>query len=84
MNNIPRDVIHQETFVEQLHQIENNHHRADEFIRGVEWQLSKDPTSGDRITNLVWAITFNNPPNSESLVLYYTFNENNIWFLSIR
>lgn len=83
MHDIPRDLIHTDQFVKELEEIEKDIRRADEFLRGVTNLISRFPTEGkhrDTIKN-IWAWAMNESP---SVVIYYTFNEQNIWLLSIK
>ncbi len=80
----PRDVVYQPQFDQQLNELVSDIRRVDEFIRGVEWQVCREPHSGQQITANVWAIPLNSPPAGENLIIYYTFDTDHIWFLAIR
>ena len=41
-----RTVVYESEFDDELEEIEPEFERADEFIRGTEWVLSRDPESG--------------------------------------
>ena len=61
--------------------IEPNVRRADEFLEGAETVLSRQPDSGYQLNNSkVWFI----PGHTVALALYYTFDENNVYLLSIE
>lgn len=62
-------------------EIERDVRRADEFLEGVETILSRDPESGFRLEeSSVWFIA----GHTVDVALYYTFDENHVYFLSIR
>lgn len=83
---IGREVIYTARFEEELGAIEPNTIRADEFVRGVEWQICRYPESGKRRSNnsIVWGKPITAVLGLPSIIVYYTFDENYIWFLSIQ
>lgn len=83
MHHMPRDVIYTDQFTKELEEIESDIKRADEFVRGVEYLICQYPDRGkhrDSIKN-IWAWAMNEHPGA---VLYYTFNDDTIWLLSIK
>lgn len=83
MNDIPREVIYTERYENELREVEADVKRADAFVRGTEWEICRDPESGEQDGN-VWGKPITDLPNQPPVVLYYTFNDNFIWFLSIK
>ncbi len=62
--------------------------RLDEYVRAYELQLSKDPaigahqTAGDRI---IWTYSYHlDPTEMKEIVVYYTFDEVNLYMLDLR
>jgi len=82
-----RGVVKETRFEEQLADIEPNVKRADEFVEGAEWTLSRDPTAkGTQVADnsCVWFLPTNDVPAAPSLVIYYTFDEKKVYLLSIQ
>lgn len=60
--------------------------RVEEFVEGVTWLLARGPEEGKRIGNTdVWFVANEFLPDRKELplVIYYTFNENIVYLLSI-
>ncbi len=83
MSPVPRDVIHTERYEKELRAVYKDVKRADEFIRGTEWEICRYPESGEQHGN-VWGKPITDLPDQPPLVLYYTFNDNFIWLMSIK
>lgn len=80
-----RDIVHERRFVAELAALEPNAKRADEFIRGAEFVLGRDPHEGKQVANSpVWAYPQENIKGLIPLILYYCFDENRVWFMSIQ
>lgn len=81
-----RDVCYEPYFETRLAAIEPNARRADELIRGTEWVLSRYPKFGTRIApnSHVWAVTAVEAPTISDMVIYYSFDEQKVYFLSIE
>ncbi len=76
-----RTIVYDPLFEEQMAEFEPNIKRADEFIEGAETILSRSPESGFQLEDSsVWFV----PGHTVDLVLYYTFDENHVYFLSIQ
>ncbi len=62
--------------------------RLDEYIRAYEWQLSNDPTVGARQTlgdRIIWTYSYYlDPTEMKEIVVYYTYDETNLYMLDIR
>ena len=80
-----RDIARTERFERELQDIEKNPRRADEFTEAVEWTLARDPSSGTQISEnpSIWFIPMVDIRNGSSVAIYYTFDRNKVWLLSI-
>ena len=58
--------------------------RADEFTEGAEWVLSRDAEYGTKIAKNVWFLPISRSSLGLSASLYYTFDNDKVYFLSIR
>ena len=77
-----RTVIRQPLFEQELLQLGFDAIRADEFTEGAEWILSRFPDGGTRLAKNVWFLPVGRP--SLGLSLYYTYDQNNVYFLSMK
>jgi hypothetical protein len=77
-----RTVIWQPLFEQELQQLGFDAVRADEFTEGAEWVLSRYPDAGTKLAKNVWFLPVGRP--SLGLSLYYTYDENNVYFLSMK
>ncbi|MCH7989232.1 MAG: hypothetical protein IID46_08790 [Planctomycetes bacterium] len=79
-----RKVIRHREFESQLDELSHEYGRVDEFVRGIEWVLSRDPEAGTLVNRcpLTWFIP---APDVYDLPfgVSYTFNETHIYLLSI-
>ena len=83
MQHVPkiRTIVYDERFERELEYIEHHVHRAEEFMRGAETILSRDPEVGCQLEDSkVWFIC----GHRVDAALYYTFDENHVYFLSIE
>ncbi len=79
-----RESVWEEQFEEEMRSIEPNERRADDLIRGVEWVLAREATTGTNIPNTrVWYITCRDVPKGRSLIVYDAFSETRVHFLSV-
>jgi len=69
-------------FEQELLQLGFDPVRADEFVEGAEWVLSRYPDAGTKIAKNVWFLPIGRP--SLGLSLYYTFDEDRVYFLSLQ
>lgn len=75
-----RTIIREPRFEQEMAAIEPNVQRADEFLEGVETILSRDPQYGHRLGDShVYFI----PGWTVDLNIYYTFNDDEVFLLSI-
>ena len=76
-----RTIIRNPRFEQEMAHVEPNVRRADEFLEGAETILSRQPDSGYELDNSkVWFIS----GHTVDLILYYTFDENYVYLLSIE
>lgn len=81
-----RGIVEEPLFVDELAVIERDARRSDEFIDGAKWVLARDPKRGTQVgpDSCVWFLPMNDVPGMPSLILYYTFDEKMVYFLSIQ
>jgi hypothetical protein len=80
-----RTIIEEHRFSIELREIIRHSRRADEFIDGARWTLCRNPEAGKRIgTSKVWFLAMEEIPGILPVVLYYTFDDNFVSFLSIQ
>jgi hypothetical protein len=80
-----RGIIEEHRFAFELQALIPNAKRADEFIDAAKWALSRDPCSGRRISNShVWFLPMEQIPGLLPVVLYYTFDDDLVNFMSIQ
>ena len=77
-----RTVICDPRFDAELRQIESDVQKADDFIEGAERILSRSPESGHCLGPQahVWFLS----GHTVDAAIFYTFDENNVYLLSIR
>jgi hypothetical protein len=80
-----REIIEEHRFADELAQIIDDVRRADEFIDGAKWLLSRAPKSGTQIgSSNVWFLPMKEVPAIMPVIMYYTFDEHFVNFLSIQ
>lgn len=79
-----REIIEETQFTVELQEIEPDAARADEFVDGAKWVLSRSPECGTKIGQLVWILPMMRSPVGLSMVLYYTFDADRVFLLSIQ
>lgn len=80
-----REVIEEHRFSRELKRIIAQEKRADEFINGAIWVLSRDPRKGKRIgSSDVWFLAMQEIPDVLPVVLYYTFDSEHMFLMSIQ
>jgi hypothetical protein len=77
-----REVVREPLFEQELNQLGFDPVRADEFTEGAEWVLSRYPDAGRKLARNVWFLPIGRP--SLGLSLYYTYDEDHVYFLSLR
>lgn len=80
-----RDIVRTERFERELREIEENPRRADEFTEAVEWALARDPSSGTQIEDdpPIWFIPMADTLDDSSVAIFYTFDDQVVWLISI-
>lgn len=80
-----REIVEEPRFIEELKAIEKDARKADEFVEAAKWVLSREPQNGDRLGNThVFSLPIAESPVVDPVVLFYTFDANCVYFLSIR
>lgn len=81
----PRTVIREHRFDEELRRIEPDARRADAFVEAAEWALSRDPEQGIpvRPSSPIRLLFQMELPDSPPLALYYRFDDQYVYLLSI-
>lgn len=81
-----RQIIKEKRFERELGRIRTNPRRADDFVEGAEWILSRDPECGSQATEdpPVWFLGIEDESSHMTAGIYYIFNEHCVWLLSIR
>ena len=81
-----REIWHEQQFSRELHDLEASIRRADEFLKGADWILCRYPEAGTKISDSppVWFLPIVDIPGLPSIAIYYTFDDENVWYLSIQ
>jgi phospholipid N-methyltransferase len=81
-----RTIVKEHRFEAELRKLHPDAQRADEFIEGAEITLARDPMRGTQssIGSVVWFLPMNDVPNHPALNLYYCFDEDCVWLMTIR
>lgn len=80
-----RQIIEEHRFSSELKQIISLERRAEEFSDGAKWVLARDPRRGKQIgTSHVWFLPIHDAPGILPIILYYTFDDDNVYFLSVQ
>lgn len=82
-----RDIVETPQFGGELQDLLPNSARAAAFVSGTKWTLARDPECGIRMspTSPVWFKPIaSNVPDMGNMVIYYTFDDTKVTFLSIK
>lgn len=81
-----REVVHTPRFSRELGHILPDAKRADEFIDGATWGLCREPLCGKPMAeaSAIRFLPMVELPDHPSLALYYAYNDDYVWFISIR
>jgi hypothetical protein len=79
-----REIVKNPGFEQDLSQLEFDAVRADEFTEGAEFILSRNPEYGTRIAKSVWFLPMWQPAEGKRVNLYYTFNNDKVFFLALK
>jgi hypothetical protein len=77
-----RSVVHEHAFEHALRALIEDAWGADEFIEAAQFTLAADPLIGVEVMRGVWVLPMA-PIEGREIALYYTFDEQTVWFLSI-
>ena len=76
-----RTVVRSKRFEQEMARIISSVQKADEFLEGVETILARSPESGYQLEDSnVWFIA----GHTVDIALYYTFDADHVYFLSIQ
>jgi hypothetical protein len=80
-----RGITETDRFCDELRRMQPDARRADELIDGVKWILGKNPRDGVRAApeSSVWMAFSNEYSSVEPAVVYYTFDAETVFLLSI-
>lgn len=78
-----REIVESREFCEQLSLLERDEKRADDFLDGLKWLLSKDPTQGIRLSGNFWMF-HSSKFSSVPFVVYYSFDLTKVYLLWIE
>jgi hypothetical protein len=79
-----RVIVEEFQFLDELSELEPDVIRADEFVEGAKFVLSRNPEYGEHIAKNVWFLPMWRAEEGRSVVLYYTFDSERVIFLSIQ
>lgn len=79
----PRGILREHRFETELKKIESDVVRADSLIEGPEWVLARDPSKGVHVLEDVWVFYSRDIPKRRELAIFYAFNSNFVWLLSV-
>ena len=78
-----REIVRNPLFEQDLSKLEFDAVRADEFTEGAEFVLSRNPEYGTEIAKHVWFLPMWQPSKGKRVNLYYTFDQDHVYFLSL-
>jgi hypothetical protein len=82
--NALRTVLWEHKFEAELRKIEPDAKRGDALVSGAEWVLAKAPTKGTHMPRThVWTFFLRDIPKGRSLTIYYTFDADQVYFMSV-
>lgn len=83
-----RKIIKTHRFEHELRDLRPDAREADDFIEAAEWALPRDPRIGSLLTtgsdSPVWFLPIIDEERITPIMLFYTFDEETIYLLSIR
>ncbi len=82
-----RTIIKEAVFEQQATMLIGSARRADEFLRGAEWLLARDPRScGRRVApeSSVWRMVHDEGADMTPIALYYTFDADTVYLLEVE
>jgi len=79
-----REIIEEFQFTDELRELMPDFVRADEFVEGAKFVLSRNPEYGSLVGRNVWFLPMWSVEEGRSLSLYYTFDSEHVFLLSIQ
>jgi hypothetical protein len=77
-----RSVVREHSFEHSLRALIEDARTADEYVEAAEYSLAANPFLGLSPMPGLWALPMA-PIGGREIVLYYTFDEQTVWFVSI-
>ena len=87
---LPRDIRCDPRFVQELATLIPEVGAADDFQRGAEWVLARNPEAGTQVSEFVWFLPAarywkeGDEASWSTLVIYYGFDERRVYLFSIQ
>lgn len=80
------DVVFTPEFETDLKTLFGSTAEGDEYVHGLDWRLSRDPTKGTPLDKdkRIWTILSRKPHKLGSVFVFYTFNEDTVFLLAIK
>lgn len=75
-----RTVVWEQGFYNQAHEIIPDPILLNEMLRGAEFRAARQPTEGTQLEYGVWYIVTYIEPIGRSLAIYYTFDDQKVYF----
>jgi hypothetical protein len=75
-----REIVEEEQFLDEKQGLDPDPVRADEFIEGAVFVLSRNPKAGKQVGEHVWFL----PMAQSDLGLFYTFDNDHVYLLSLQ
>lgn len=79
-----RTIVKSHRFEVELRHIRSDAKAADEFIEAAEWALARRANIGTPIDPPVWFLPIADATRVNPVSLFYTFDDNCVYFLSIQ
>jgi hypothetical protein len=81
-----RTVNRRPAFDQEFKQLCPDFAKAEEFLFGIEWTLSRHPEKGTQIKqgSPVWYMTVDPEIDLPGAVVYYTFDDTKVFLMSIK
>jgi hypothetical protein len=77
-----RSIVREHSFERGLRALIENAEAADAFVESAEFLLAANPREGVEAMPGVWMFTMA-PIDGRGITLYYSFNDETVWFLAI-
>lgn len=79
-----REIVRNPDFELASRNLEKDFKRADEFFRGIEWVLSREPREGNQLESgsPVWFIGTDYLDPHYRIIVFYTFNDERVVLLN--